>query len=83
PDQVLKEIRRVLKPKGTLILGDPTAPFEWYLKFLNRAIQWSNSGDYRIYGKKEIQELLLKHGFKVSDWEKINYRTFIINASCI
>lgn len=83
PDQVLLEIRRVLKPNGTLVLGDPTAPFEWYLKFLNWGLKWSNSGDCRIYGKKEIHELLLKHGFKVSDWKKINYRTFVINASGI
>jgi len=83
PDQVLREIRRVLKPNGTLVLGDPTAPFEWYLKFLNWGLKWSNSGDYRIYGKKEIHELLSKHGFKVLDWKKINYRAFVINASGI
>ena len=32
PDRVLSEIKRVLKIEGILILGDPTAPFEWYLK---------------------------------------------------
>ncbi|MBC3796818.1 class I SAM-dependent methyltransferase [Acetobacterium tundrae] len=83
PDQVLQEIHRVLKPNGTLVLGDPTAPFEWYLKFLNWGLKWSNSGDYRIYGKKEIHELLLRHGFKASDWKKINHRAFVINAAGI
>ncbi|AFA49660.1 class I SAM-dependent methyltransferase [Acetobacterium woodii] len=80
PDRVLSEIKRVLKNGGILILGDPTAPFEWYLKILNWGLKWSNSGDFRIYGAKEITALLSKNGFQVSGWKKIKNRAFVINA---
>lgn len=83
PDIVIAEIKRVLKPQGTLILGDPTAPFEWYLRFLNWGLKWINSGDYHIYGKNEITKLLEQHGFTVSRFKKISNRTFILNARLV
>lgn len=80
PERVLSEIKRVLKRGGILVLGDPTAPFKWYLKILNWGLKWSNSGDFRIYGEKEITTLLSKNGFEVSEWKKIKNRAFVINA---
>lgn len=71
PDVVIAEMKRVLKPQGTLILGDPTAPFDWYLRFLNWGLKWINSGDYHMYGKSEITNLLEKHGFSVSQFKRI------------
>lgn len=80
PKTVLNEVKRILKKDGTLILGDPTAPFEWYIKFLNHFLKYSDSGDYKIYSQKDITELLTSSGFHVEDFKMINYRTFILNA---
>nr|WP_321023266.1 methyltransferase domain-containing protein [Clostridium neonatale] len=81
PQKVLKEIKRVLTPSGTLTLGDPTAPFEWYLKILNYFLPKTNSGDYKIYSKNEIYSLLNASGFTPSNWKKINHSAFIIDAT--
>ncbi len=83
PDMVIEEMKRVLKPQGTIILGDPTAPFEWYLGFLNWGLKWINSGDFHIYGKKEIINIFQKHGFTVTQYKKISNRAFILNARLV
>lgn len=80
PETVLKEIKRVLKKDGVLILGDPTSPFNWYTKLINFSLRYCNSGDYKMYTKKEITSLLTNSGFKVKDYKMINYRTFAVNA---
>lgn len=79
PKVAVSEIKRVLKKNGTLILGDPTVP-GIFIKIFNKMIQYSNSGDSRIWYKKDIVPLFENAGFKVYDWKKINYRTFIFNA---
>lgn len=80
PVKVLKEVKRILKSHGVLILGDPTSPFDWYLKILNYFLKYSTSGDYKIYSSKEIIQLLTSCGFNIEDFKKINYRTFALNA---
>lgn len=79
PEKVLIEMKRVLKSSGTLIIGDPTAPI-MYRQMINLCCKISNNGDYRIYSKKEIEELLIKCGFKPFNFKKINYKSFAINA---
>lgn len=79
PDQCLEEIRRVLKPEGTLVLGDPTAP-SGIIKPLNWLLHQGRTGDFHIYGKNEICGLLTAHGFCVTYWEKINYKSFVLTA---
>lgn len=80
PEIVLKEIKRILKKNGVFILGDPTCPFDWYLKILNYFLKHSDSGDFKIYSKKEITSLLTSLDFKVENFKKINYRAFALNA---
>ena len=80
PDAALEEIKRVLKPGGTLVLGDPTIPVGPVRWLFNRGLQYGNSGDYRIYGKKEIIVLLSKHGLEAEKWKMINWHTFVLNA---
>ena len=79
PVKVLQEIKRVLKRKGVLILGDPTAP-ALYLKLTNPCLHYLNSGDFEIYSKKKIIKMLNENGFETLNWHKVNYKTFIINA---
>ncbi|OOM82294.1 demethylrebeccamycin-D-glucose O-methyltransferase [Clostridium puniceum] len=79
PEKVLSEIKRVLKNKGILIIGEPTAPV--ILKqILNLFCKVSKKGDYRIYSKKEIEALLVKCDFEPFEFKKINCKSFAINA---
>lgn len=69
PDLVLKEMRRVLRPDGILMIADPFTPNEILRFFLNILIKFSKSGDVRIYSRKEMQGLLEKGGFTLIKWE--------------
>ncbi|MBT9775056.1 methyltransferase domain-containing protein [Clostridium sp. MCC353] len=80
PVKAVMEIRRVLKKGGTLILGDPTIPGRVFLKLLNWSLHQGNTGDCRIYCKKDIVPLFAGHGFVVENWKSVNYRTFVFNA---
>ncbi len=72
-------MKRTLKEDGTLILGDPTAP-AILRNILNFAIKFSDSGDYRIYNKNEIEKLFNKAGFRSYDWKLINKRIMFVNG---
>jgi ubiquinone/menaquinone biosynthesis C-methylase UbiE len=63
PELVLKEMKRVLRLGGVLMIADPFTPDELLRFFLNILIKFSKSGDVRIYSQKEMQELLEKYGF--------------------
>ena len=79
PEVAIKEIKRVLKSGGTFILGDPTVP-ELVRGLFNKMLPYTDSGDFKIYGKKDILPIFETHGFKIEDWKRLNYRTFIFNA---
>lgn len=83
PVKVLKEVKRVLRNKGVLILGDPTLPSRILLKIMNWSMKYSRSGDYHIYNKQEISTLLTDEGFNITNWKKTDMRTFILNAELI
>ena len=80
PERAAGEIRRVLRPGGTLILGDPTFPGRLPRKLLNQALHKRGSGDYRISGKREITALFTGSGFLVHSWKRINLRAFRFEA---
>lgn len=80
PDRAVSEIKRVLRTEGTLILGDPTIPGKLPLKLLNWFLHQGNSGDFRIYGKKDIIPLFTENDFSVHQWNYINYKSFVMNA---
>lgn len=79
PEKVLSEMKRVLKPNGHLIIGDP-----WMItplrQITNLLLKYSNSGDYRIYSQAKIGNLLLKSGFISVKWDRVNYNSFIVTA---
>lgn len=62
PDEVLSEMRRVLKPGGKLLIGDPYVP-GIARPIINVLIKFSQKGDYHFYGFNEMQELFLKNEF--------------------
>ncbi|MDS0526116.1 class I SAM-dependent methyltransferase [Clostridium sp. SHJSY1] len=79
PMKVLSEMLRVLNPKGHLIIGDPTMP-PIIRQICNNSLKYSKQGDYRLYSKLEMDELLRKCGFKLSCFKKITYNSFILDA---
>lgn len=79
-ERAVAEMKRVLKPDGTVILGDPTLPGKIFTSILNLLMKYSNSGEAKIWHKKEITALFRGYGFQVKDWKKINYKTFMFSA---
>lgn len=62
PNTVLKEMNRVLRPGGKLLIGDPYVP-GIARPLINVLIKFSEKGDYHLYGFNEMQELFLKNEF--------------------
>lgn len=65
-NQILKEIKRVLKPRGLLILGVPNSNTSW--KKLQRSVELCSYSDpdHKIeFSEQSIKELLASHGFKI------------------
>jgi ubiquinone/menaquinone biosynthesis C-methylase UbiE len=81
PENVLTEIKRVLKLKGTSIIADPWAPTP-FRQIFNIFMHFSKSGNVKLYSETEIRDLLGKTGFNNIVWEKIaGKNAFIVTAS--
>lgn len=62
PNTVLREMNRVLKPNGKLLIGDPYVP-SLVRPLINVLTKFSEKGDYHFYGFNEMQKLFLKNEF--------------------
>ena len=80
-EKAVAEMKRVIKPDGTVILGDPTLPGKIFTNMLNCLMKYSHSGEAKIWHKKEIIPLFQRYGFQIKDWKKINYKTFMFSAT--
>ena len=67
PDKAVKEIYRILKKEGKLILADIT--FESL--FIKRIFKLLEPGHVKIYTKKEFNDLFVKNKFKVLKQKKV------------
>lgn len=79
PDAVLREMHRVLKTGGSLILADPWMPPP-FLQMLNLMIRFSRSGDFHEYSKKEVTGLLRSSGFRIDRYRHPTQDTFLLTA---
>lgn len=79
PEQVLAEMNRVLKNGGRLVLADPWMPFI-LRPFINILFKYSKDGDYHIYSKREIRQLLSKTGFDLKTLKHPTNDTFLLTA---
>lgn len=78
PNTVLKEMHRVLKDGGKVLIGDPYMS-SVVRPVVNAVIKFSNSGDYHIYGMDEMKELFIKNGLTpVSSLKTDNHTAFHI-----
>lgn len=77
PDQVLAEIKRILRNGGKLLILDPfkdniiRLSWSWILKAIFR------EGQVSYYSQKEINEILLRNGFNVKMQKRFMYLTLI------
>mgnify|MGYP000300689010 CR=1 FL=1 len=75
PQNVLKEVHRVLKPGGTFLLGDCWQPLVGRV-IMNFYMRHSKEGDVKIYSEAELVSMLSKY-FHDASWEQIG------NTACI
>jgi len=70
-DEALKELVRVLKPQGTIVISVPRYFPEKICWIISPAYHKEKGGHIRIYKKKDIYRMLRNHGIKC--WG-INYK---------
>ena len=75
PQNVLREVHRVLKPGGTFLLGDCWQPFVGRV-IMNGYMRHSKEGDVKIYSKEEVVSMLSQFFHDVF-WEQVG------NTACI
>lgn len=84
PELFLKQVKRVLRTGGILMIADPFTSDELFRFLANIVIKFSKSGDVRIYSQKEMKDLLENCGFALIKWEtkgKMLKKYFIIVAT--
>jgi len=67
PEGVVREIRRVLKPGGILVM---TAPAPFWERLATGVGHLKEDQHHRVMGLKELQELVKREGFSVLKAEK-------------
>lgn len=69
PQNVIREVHRVLKPGGTFLMGDSWQPFVGRV-IMNFYMRHSKEGDVKIYSKAQLVSMLSECFHDVS-WEQI------------
>ncbi|MDD3417882.1 MAG: class I SAM-dependent methyltransferase [Lachnospiraceae bacterium] len=79
PEEVLKEMKRVLKSGGKLLIGEGYA-IQPFRALLNLSFHFSDSGDFKSYGKHEFIRMLENNGFHAAEVKKTSSRTILYIA---
>lgn len=79
PEEVLREMKRVLKNGGKLLIGEGYAiqPFRTLLNF---SFHFSYSGDFHSYGKHELIRMLKANGFCIAKVKRTSNHTMLYIA---
>jgi ubiquinone/menaquinone biosynthesis C-methylase UbiE len=79
PEEVLKEMKRILKKGGQLLIGEGYA-IQPFRALLNLSFRFSDSGDFKSYGKHEFIKMLEENGFRISEVKKTSNHTILYSA---
>lgn len=81
PVKVLSEMRRVLKPKGGLIMADPwwTGILRYFINIYCKS-PFNLEGDFHIYSEKEIVQMLRECGFMSMECENPIGKYYVVSA---
>lgn len=79
PGDVLREMNRVLRHDGRLLIGDPNPPAV-LRGLMNFFVRFSEGGDFRFYSRRQFGQMLSGSGFEMTDWRKPNYKVCILEA---
>jgi ubiquinone/menaquinone biosynthesis C-methylase UbiE len=79
PKKALSEFHRVLKPGGQVVLADPTAPLP-VRSVLNSLVRLLRMGNVRMYGKRDLINLLDACSFQSVDWRSAGSWGFVASA---
>lgn len=75
-DQILSEVRRVLKPSGILCLGVPNSQTSWKRLQRSAGVCSFSDPEHKIeFSEKSIKRLLKKHNFGIIDFGYGKYDT--------
>ncbi|HUW63384.1 MAG TPA: class I SAM-dependent methyltransferase [Spirochaetia bacterium] len=79
PEKVLREMKRVLKLNGHIVIGDL-----WYpsplRQIANLLCRFSNTGDVGLYSNREMVGMLSVLGFTKINWQRISFSSFVVTA---
>jgi len=78
PERVLTEIKRVIKPKGYLVITDnwKATPIRQLMNLLSTLFKKK----IKIYSKGMIESFLDEHSFKLRDWKLVTKDEYMVIA---
>lgn len=79
PEEVLREMKRVLKNGGKLLIGEGYT-MQPIRALLNFSFLFSDSGDFHSYGKHELTKKLKANGFQITKVKKTSDHTILYIA---
>jgi ubiquinone/menaquinone biosynthesis C-methylase UbiE len=79
PARVLREMHRVLRRGGRIVMADPSAPvvMRQIANLLNPLLR---RGDVKMYGQREMMSLLDAGGFQQAAWSNEGLFGFVVTA---
>lgn len=64
PRQALREMGRVLKPRGQIVIFENVPDLSWYTWVWDRILRVAETGHVRYYASQEIGRMLAQSGFE-------------------